>query len=48
MEYLDGLSLNQRIRRSGGLLPLPTVLSIAREIAEGLQRAHDASIVHRD
>lgn len=48
MEYLDGLSLNQRIRRAGGLLPLPTVLAIAREIAEGLQRAHDANIVHRD
>jgi serine/threonine protein kinase len=48
MEYLDGLSLNQRIRRAGGLLPLHTVLAIAREIAEGLQRAHDASIVHRD
>lgn len=48
MEYLDGYSLNQRIRRAGGLLPVPTVLAIAREIAEGLQRAHDASIVHRD
>src|SRR5690606_9530949 len=48
MEYLDGLSLNQRIRRAGGLLPLPTVLTIAREITEGLQRAHEATIVHRD
>ncbi len=49
MEFLDGLSLNQRIRRSpGGLLPLTTLLAIAREIAEGLQQAHDANIVHRD
>lgn len=49
MEYLDGYSLNQRIRRCpNGLLPLPTLLAIAREIAEGLQRAHDANIVHRD
>lgn len=49
MEYLDGFSLNQRIRRCpDGLLPIPTILAIAREIAEGLQRAHDANIVHRD
>lgn len=49
MEYLDGYSLNQRMKRcEGGLLPLPAILSIAREIAEGLQRAHDANIVHRD
>jgi serine/threonine protein kinase len=49
MEYLDGYSLNQRMKRcEGGLLPLPTILSIAREIAEGLQQAHDANIVHRD
>ncbi len=48
MEYLNGLSLNQRIRKSDGPLPIPVVLDIARQIAEGLQRAHDANIVHRD
>jgi eukaryotic-like serine/threonine-protein kinase len=48
MEYLDGLSLNQRIRRSETPLPIPVVLHIARQIAEALQRAHDANIVHRD
>jgi eukaryotic-like serine/threonine-protein kinase len=48
MEYLNGLSLNQRIRRSEAPLPIPVVLDIARQIAEGLQRAHDANIVHRD
>lgn len=48
MEYLDGYSLNQRMHRAGGLLPVPTVLAVARQIAEGLQRAHEANIVHRD
>lgn len=48
MEYLNGLSLNQRIRRSETPLPIPLVLDIARQIAEGLQRAHEANIVHRD
>lgn len=48
MEYLNGLSLNQRIRQSNGPLPIPVVLDIARQIAEGLQQAHDANIVHRD
>ena len=48
MEYLDGYSLNQRMQRESQLLPLPLVLSIARQIAEALQQAHDANIVHRD
>ena len=48
MEYLDGYSLNQRMQRAADLLPLPLVLSIARQIADALQQAHDANIVHRD
>lgn len=48
MEYLNGLSLSQRIQRAEPLMPIPVVLDIARQIAEALQRAHDANIVHRD
>ena len=46
MEYLDGLTLKQRIAR--GRLELDTVLALGIEIAEGLEAAHAAGIVHRD
>ena len=48
MEYLDGQSLGQLLQANHGSLPVDLVLHIARQIAEGLQRAHDANIIHRD
>jgi serine/threonine protein kinase len=47
MELLDGLPLAELIT-SQGTLPLPRVLAIGKQIAEGLMAAHAAGIVHRD
>jgi tRNA A-37 threonylcarbamoyl transferase component Bud32/photosystem II stability/assembly factor-like uncharacterized protein len=46
MELLDGESLHKRMAR--GVLPLPSTLRIARQIASTLSAAHDKEIVHRD
>jgi eukaryotic-like serine/threonine-protein kinase len=47
MPYLQGRDLAS-VLRSEGRLPLPRVLSIARDVVAGLQAAHEAGVVHRD
>jgi hypothetical protein len=47
MPLLKGESLEERLRREGRL-PLPEVLRIGREMAEGLEAAHASGLVHRD
>lgn len=47
MEYVDGDSLRELLRRLGGLGPR-TVIRIADEICSALQEAHSQGIVHRD
>ena len=46
MAYLEGESLEERIAK--GPLPLKDALDIGRQIAEGLEAAHEKGIVHRD
>jgi Tol biopolymer transport system component len=46
MELVEGPTLADRIKR--GALPLEEVLSIARQIADALEAAHEKGIVHRD
>ncbi|HEX7190539.1 MAG TPA: protein kinase [Thermoanaerobaculia bacterium] len=46
MEYLEGESLADRLAR--GPLPIDEVLRVGIQIAEALDRAHRAGIVHRD
>jgi serine/threonine protein kinase len=47
MPFLRGESLEDRLQREREL-PLPEVLRIAKESAEGLAAAHDRAMIHRD
>jgi serine/threonine-protein kinase len=47
MEYVPGRTLEAMLA-GGRALPIADVVSIARQIAEGLEAAHEKGIVHRD
>ena len=46
MAFIEGDSLDKRIEQ--GPLKIPEALDISRQIAKGLQAAHEKGIVHRD
>src|SRR3990172_4999869 len=46
MAYYEGETLKSRIAR--GRLPLEEAVSLAGQIADGLAKAHERGIVHRD
>ena len=46
MELVEGETLAQRI--SNGPLPLDEALEVCRQIAEGVEAAHEKGIIHRD
>jgi len=46
MELVEGTTLAERIRQ--GPLPPEEVLAFAKQIADGLEYAHERGIIHRD
>src|SRR6202162_2998237 len=47
MELVSGDTLADRVRRDGAV-PIEEALSIAKQIAEALEAAHEKGIIHRD
>jgi serine/threonine-protein kinase len=48
LELVEGQTLAERLADARGSLPLDETLSIARQIAEALEAAHERGIIHRD
>ena len=46
LELVEGGTLAERLK--AGRLPLPEALSVARQVADALQAAHEKGIIHRD
>src|SRR5579862_9380710 len=46
MELVEGPTLADRIKE--GAIPLDEALAIARQVAEGVEAAHEKGVVHRD
>jgi serine/threonine protein kinase len=47
MEYVEGETLHHLLRREG-TLPVKRAVDILRQIADGVEAAHEAGILHRD
>jgi serine/threonine protein kinase len=47
MEYVPGIDLLRLVKQTGPL-PVTDVVYYARQVAEGLQHAHEVKLVHRD
>jgi serine/threonine protein kinase/predicted RNA-binding protein with RPS1 domain len=47
MEMVEGPTLQKHLAKSGPL-PIPLAVSIARQVASGIQAAHKKGILHRD
>jgi serine/threonine-protein kinase len=47
MQLLKGQTLEERLAESGAM-PVPTALDIIKDVAQGLQAAHQKGIIHRD
>ncbi len=48
MEYLDGITLGEYLKRSGGRISEEETLSIVQPIIDALKAVHGRGIIHRD
>lgn len=48
MEYLDGDTLKSYLRKSGGRMPLATVLEMMQPVIRSLEEVHKQGLIHRD
>jgi Tol biopolymer transport system component len=48
LELVDGETLAERIARAPHAIPLEEALAIARQLASGLDAAHEKGVIHRD
>lgn len=48
MEYVEGITLKQYVKKQGGKLSIDETYSILRPIMEALCKVHKAGLVHRD
>ena len=48
MEYLDGENLNQYFRREGPIRDFDQLYALLRPVMEGLEKIHQAGLIHRD
>ncbi len=46
LEFVDGETLEARIRR--GAMPLDEAIDVAKQVAAGVEAAHEAGVIHRD
>ncbi len=47
MELVEGETLHERLKREGQL-PFAEIVTISRQIADGMEAAHQSGVVHRD
>ena len=48
MEYLEGITLKEYMKKRGGRLEVSEVVSCAEQILRALEHAHSKGIIHRD
>ena len=48
MEFVEGQTLAEMLHGSAAGLPLEEAVAIARQIAEAVEAAHEAGVIHRD
>lgn len=48
MEYVDGITLKEYVRRHGGKLSVSETLSLMEPVIKGLGKVHKSGLVHRD